>query len=179
MIAPPTIIAEQAGDDPVLAEVLSAQSAHKVAVIAQQIYSRFKQGLTTDERFAGMFFAVQMLSSTAVRATETICFAALKPGLLFEPGRASAGRVTVVDLGIPVEGDLAVYGVTDLVLPTRVADAHKWSAGCLVVGGSSGMVGAPLFAARAAFRTGAGMVVCGLPGAETAAAASGAGLDVD
>jgi len=43
---------------------------HKVAVIAQQIYSRYKQGLTQDERFAGLFFAVQMLSQTAVRATE-------------------------------------------------------------------------------------------------------------
>jgi aminoglycoside phosphotransferase (APT) family kinase protein len=43
---------------------------YKVAVIAQQIYFRFKQGLTQDERFAGMLFAVQMLSQTAMRATE-------------------------------------------------------------------------------------------------------------
>ena len=43
---------------------------HKVAVIAQQIYFRFKQGLTTDERFAGLLFAVQLLSRTGVRAIE-------------------------------------------------------------------------------------------------------------
>ncbi|MBS2031842.1 MAG: phosphotransferase family protein [Deltaproteobacteria bacterium] len=43
---------------------------HKVAVIAQQIYFRYKQGLTQDERFAGMLFAVQMLSQAGVRATE-------------------------------------------------------------------------------------------------------------
>ena len=39
---------------------------------------------------------------SAVRANETICFAAFKPGLLFEPGAAHAGRVHVVDIGIAV-----------------------------------------------------------------------------
>jgi aminoglycoside phosphotransferase (APT) family kinase protein len=43
---------------------------HKVAVIAQQIYARYQAGLTTDERFAGLLFAVQMLASTAVKATQ-------------------------------------------------------------------------------------------------------------
>jgi NAD(P)H-hydrate epimerase len=44
----------------------------------------------------------------------------------------------------------------------------------LVIGGSTGMIGAPLMAARAAARCGAGMVVCGLPGADAAARASDA-----
>lgn len=43
---------------------------YKVAVIAQQIYSRFKQGLTTDERFGAMIFAVHLLSSAGVKAAE-------------------------------------------------------------------------------------------------------------
>src|SRR5262245_33681070 len=34
----------------------------------------------------------------AMRAHETVCFAALKPGLLFEPGRSHAGRVSVADI---------------------------------------------------------------------------------
>src|SRR5439155_3195722 len=38
----------------------------------------------------------------AVRAHETVCFAALKPGLLFEPGRARAGLIHVADIGIDV-----------------------------------------------------------------------------
>jgi aminoglycoside phosphotransferase (APT) family kinase protein len=42
----------------------------KVAVIAQQIYFRYKQGLTTDERFAMMLFGVQLLSQQASRAIE-------------------------------------------------------------------------------------------------------------
>jgi aminoglycoside phosphotransferase (APT) family kinase protein len=42
----------------------------KVAVIAQQIYARFRQGLTQDERFAGLGFAVQFLAQVAARAAE-------------------------------------------------------------------------------------------------------------
>jgi aminoglycoside phosphotransferase (APT) family kinase protein len=46
-------------------------SLFKVAVIAQQIYARYKQGLTQDERFAMMIFGVQMLSRAAARALDT------------------------------------------------------------------------------------------------------------
>ena len=42
----------------------------KVAVIAQQIYYRYKQGLTHDERFAAMISGVQILASQAARAAE-------------------------------------------------------------------------------------------------------------
>jgi hypothetical protein len=41
----------------------------KIAVIAQQIYFRFRKGLTTDERFARLGEAVQLLGVTAERAT--------------------------------------------------------------------------------------------------------------
>ncbi|MBI3951845.1 MAG: hypothetical protein HY314_15460 [Acidobacteria bacterium] len=40
----------------------------KIAVIAQQIYARYKRGYTKDERFAGLIFAVQALGRTTVRA---------------------------------------------------------------------------------------------------------------
>jgi ADP-dependent NAD(P)H-hydrate dehydratase / NAD(P)H-hydrate epimerase len=116
------------------------------------------------------------VAGAAVTARETICFAAYKPGLLFEPGRAHAGEVSVADIGIPVDGvgaNLAVFGVTDLELPAPGVDSHKWSSGCLVVGGSNGMVGAPVLAASAALRCGAGMVVCAVPGAAAAAQVSG------
>ncbi len=111
----------------------------------------------------------------AVHADETVCFAAYKPGLLFEPGRSYAGRVRVVDIGIDVadRSTLGVLDLDDLTLPERAPDDHKWSAGCLVVGGSNGMVGAPILAGTAALRTGAGMVVCAVPGSTAAANVSG------
>jgi len=42
----------------------------KIAVIAQQIYYRYKQGLTHDERFASMIGAVRVLGRTAAKALE-------------------------------------------------------------------------------------------------------------
>jgi ADP-dependent NAD(P)H-hydrate dehydratase / NAD(P)H-hydrate epimerase len=117
----------------------------------------------------------------AVRALETVTFAALKPGLLFQPGREQAGRVHVADIGIePVragtEPALAVLEGHDLLLPRRAPDGHKWSAAVFVIGGSAGMTGAPLMTARAAARSGSGMVVCGVPGRDAAARASGTEL---
>ena len=101
-----------------------------------------------------------------VHALVTVTFTALKPGLLFEPGRSAAGAVRLVDIGIePVSGGptLVVLDATDVVLPVRVRDAHKWSAGLMVVAGSPGMLGAALLVSHAAARCGAGMVVSGLP----------------
>jgi hydroxyethylthiazole kinase-like uncharacterized protein yjeF len=110
----------------------------------------------------------------SVRADETVCFVAPKPGLLFEPGRSRAGRVTVVDIGIAVdEPRLHVTDVRDLDLPDREPTAHKWDSALMVIGGSMGMIGAPMMVANAAARSGAGMVVVGLPGQSAAAAASG------
>jgi aminoglycoside phosphotransferase (APT) family kinase protein len=42
----------------------------KVGAIAQQIYYRYKQGLTKDERFAAMISGVQILAWQAARAVE-------------------------------------------------------------------------------------------------------------
>lgn len=120
----------------------------------------------------------------AVRADVTVCFAALKPGLLLEPGRTHAGAVHVVDIGIDAgepatgasdAGDARAVMARSARLDPR---ANKWSSGVLVVGGSRGMTGAPLLAGRAAARTGAGMVVVAVPGDDAAATASGSELVV-
>ena len=42
----------------------------KIAVIVQQIYARYKAGLTSDERFAPLIYIVRMLGQTAVLAIE-------------------------------------------------------------------------------------------------------------
>lgn len=43
----------------------------KTAVVAQQIYARYKQGLTRDERFASFIVGVQLLAQQAVRAADS------------------------------------------------------------------------------------------------------------
>jgi NAD(P)H-hydrate epimerase len=110
----------------------------------------------------------------AVQADATVCFAALKPGLLFAPGRELAGTVVVADIGINVGAPNAhVLDEADLWVPRRAQDTNKWRSGLLVIGGSTGMIGAPMMASHAAARSGAGMVVCALPEEASAQRASG------
>jgi hydroxyethylthiazole kinase-like uncharacterized protein yjeF len=104
-----------------------------------------------------------------VRASRTVTFAALKPGLLFHPGRALAGEVTVADIGLDVSGArVGVVEAADVAgwVPPRALDAHKWRAALIVAAGSPGMTGAAHLAARAAYRADAGMVRVATPGIE-------------
>lgn len=113
---------------------------------------------------AGLTGAV---SGRALEAVRTVTFAALKPGLLLEPGRTLAGDVVVADIGLDVSAATAwVIERTDVRawLRRRPADAHKWQAAVLVVAGSPGMTGAARLAASAAQRAGAGMVRVATPG---------------
>ena len=47
-----------------------AYGLFKIAVIVQQIYARYRQGLTKDERFAGLIEVVRAASRMAGRAIE-------------------------------------------------------------------------------------------------------------
>ncbi len=109
----------------------------------------------------------------AVRARLTVTMAARKAGLLLGEGPQRAGRVEVAEIGIPrmalrrviEEHDGCARRLTnDAVrawLPRRAPDAHKYSVGlALVVAGTPGMTGAPIMAASAAARAGAGYVAC-------------------
>ena len=103
----------------------------------------------------------------AVRADRTVTFAALKPGLLFPPGRERAGRVDVVDIGLDVSNaTVHVVELDDVErwVPRRPPHAHKWNTAVWVVAGSPGMTGAAALCARAAMRAGAGTVRLGIPG---------------
>jgi len=101
-----------------------------------------------------------------VRATLTPTFAGLKRGLVAGPGVTLAGRVVVVDIGVPraaIERGVATFVLEgpDIArhFPPRPRDNHKGSYGhLLVVAGSVGKTGAAALAARAAMRAGAGLV---------------------
>jgi NAD(P)H-hydrate epimerase len=101
----------------------------------------------------------------AVRADVTVSFGAPKLGALLHPGRAHAGRLVAVEIGFPPaeESDAGAWVVTPAWaqehLPRRALDTHKNAVGRLViVAGKSGMAGAAVLAAQAAFRAGAGLV---------------------
>ncbi len=106
--------------------------------------------------------------SGAVRATSTVTFAALKPGLVLGLGPERTGPVELVDIGLDVSR-ARIHLVQDedagASLPRRSRESHKWRSAVLVVAGSPGMMGAPVLVSRAALRAGAGYVNLGVPGA--------------
>ncbi|HEU5056874.1 MAG TPA: NAD(P)H-hydrate dehydratase [Kofleriaceae bacterium] len=114
----------------------------------------------------------------AVRAHRTVTMAFLKLGLAVAPGLARAGRVSVAEIGIPVELAhahgirVAVLEASDLAGSLRRPQAldHKNRRGhVLVVAGSPGKRGAARLPSWAALRAGAGLVTLASDGAELAA----------
>ncbi|HUO69545.1 MAG TPA: NAD(P)H-hydrate dehydratase [Solirubrobacteraceae bacterium] len=109
------------------------------------------------------------VDAVAVHARATATFHAAKPGLWIAPGKAHAGIVRVIDIGIPPGGptDPEIGLISDRVtdgIPRRGAESTKFAAGSvLVCGGSLGLTGAPCMASEAAMRAGAGYVTACVP----------------
>ncbi len=106
------------------------------------------------------------IMGTAVRATRTATFIALKPGLLTLDGPDHCGIVGIHDLGLTFEEQDGVRNGPELFgayLKPRLRNSHKGSYGSVaVVGGAPGMAGAALLAGRAALRLGSGRVYVGM-----------------
>lgn len=110
------------------------------------------------------------LDPLAITADLTVTFAGPKRGHFAFPGAKACGELVVADIGIPeqvtqkltTEVTTAVSART--LLPKRPLDGHKGTFGrVLIAGGSARYWGAPLLSARAAFRTGAGLVALAVP----------------
>ncbi|HEX2087672.1 MAG TPA: NAD(P)H-hydrate epimerase, partial [Solirubrobacteraceae bacterium] len=135
---------------------IEALNAHRAPVVACDVPS-------------GVDGSTGAVEDIAVEAVSTATFHRAKPGLWISPGKQHAGDVHVVDIGIPdgapVEADGGLIGDRAFdAIPRREAGSTKFSSGqVLVVGGSTGLTGAPCMAAEAAMRAGAGYVTCGVP----------------
>ena len=106
----------------------------------------------------------------AVGADLTVALGEAKVGLYVGQGSARAGRVQVVDIGIPATVERR--GGIDMLdrswakkhLPARPADANKGTFGrVMVFAGSHLYVGAAALAAAGAYRVGAGLVTLAVP----------------
>lgn len=105
--------------------------------------------------------------SKAVQADVTTTYSFRKRGHVLYPGREYCGETVCKNIGITkaaLEDRLPdCYTLTDAdvkaLLPKRKKNSHKGTYGrVLVAAGSPGMAGACLFAAKAAFLSGAGLV---------------------
>ncbi|HEU4976019.1 MAG TPA: NAD(P)H-hydrate dehydratase [Baekduia sp.] len=120
---------------------------------------------------SGVDASTGMVAGEAVRAVATATFAGPKAGLWIHPGKAHAGDVVVVDIGIPdgapVTPAMGLIGPGAMAAyPSRGAASTKFESGhVLVAGGSRGLTGAVCLASMAAMRAGAGYVTACVPGA--------------
>jgi hydroxyethylthiazole kinase-like uncharacterized protein yjeF len=141
-----------------VAEAIVAINAAALPVVAADVPS-------------GVDAASGVVEGDAVYAAATATFAAAKPGLWIAPGKAHAGAVRVIDIGIPEgapvdEPDVGLIEDAALLdtLPSRAPGWTKFTSGhVLVAGGSRGLTGAPSMASEAAQRAGAGYVTVCVP----------------
>ncbi len=109
------------------------------------------------------------VEADAVRADVTATFHGPKVGLYVDPGKGHAGRVELVEIGIPRDAPRPERAglISEAVLaqvPPRPRAGTKFKSGVVVVaGGARGLTGAPTMAALAAMRTGAGYVQVAVP----------------
>lgn len=104
--------------------------------------------------------------NAAVHADHTVTFGYMKTGLVLYPGAEMAGQLTVADCGFAPKAIENVgrkkfyYEHCDIKkLPRRKQDSNKGTYGkILVIAGSENMCGAAYFSAKAAYRSGAGLV---------------------
>lgn len=112
------------------------------------------------------------LDTLAAPADLTVTFAGPKRGHFIFPGAAACGELVVADIGIssdlpPVE-EVKVEVITAVhaqsLLPPRPKDGHKGTFGkVLIAAGCDQYRGAPVLAAKGAFRAGAGLVALATP----------------
>ncbi len=142
----------------VVAEAIDAVNAAGAPVVSVDVPS-------------GVDASTGVVCTRAVRAATTVTFHAAKPGLWIHPGKAHAGEVRTLDIGIPrgapdvARAAVGLTGPSVLAgLPRRGASSTKFSSGhVLVAGGSRGLIGAPRMTAHAAMRAGAGYVTACVP----------------
>jgi ADP-dependent NAD(P)H-hydrate dehydratase / NAD(P)H-hydrate epimerase len=139
-----------------VAGAISAINAQHAAVVACDVPS-------------GVDGSTGEVEGEAVRAVATATFHGSKVGLHIAPGAFHAGRVEVVEIGIPRGAPTPqraglISGRVLGLFPRRAREGTKFSSGVVVVvGGSRGLTGAPTMAALSAQRTGAGYVQVAVP----------------
>lgn len=137
------------------ANYINSKSAYKVAVDIP----------------SGLNATTGIVMSAAIRADLTVTFGNYKTGMFFGAGREYCGEIKLVDIGLMESGykdipnkllvcDRDYYEAgREKALRERSESGHKGTFGTVGIAVSSnGMLGASMLAARAAYRSGCGLV---------------------
>ncbi len=141
------------------AEIVAAMNRHGAPILAVDVPS-------------GLDGATGRAEGAVVRAQATVTFFRKKPGHLLHPGRGLCGTIRLAQIGIPDEVLPAIGTRVFENAPALWSDAlrehsqlqHKYTRGhSVVVSGGSTRTGAARLAARAALRSGSGLVTLASP----------------
>ncbi|MBD5087521.1 MAG: NAD(P)H-hydrate dehydratase [Clostridiales bacterium] len=137
------------------------------------IYEEYVERINREKHFvcavdipSGICSNTGKIRHTAIKADITVTFGYWKLGLLLYPGAEYAGRVVVADIGFDgfaanTEFEKFLYEAEDItrLLPKRKTYSNKGTYGkVLIIAGSKNMSGACFLSAKAAYRSGAGLV---------------------
>ncbi len=144
---------------------LSREVTGKYAEILQKMTEQDGYKVAVDIA-SGISADTGAVMGTAFVADLTVTFGFIKAGQLLYPGAEYTGELKVADIGIDeqslyeIKPELKVLETSDLKrLPRRVNRSNKGSYGkLLILAGSKQMAGAAVFAAKAAYRMGCGLV---------------------
>lgn len=122
-----------------------------------------------------------LIRGSAISATRTITFVALKAGLFLGDAWDCVGELAFAGLGIPEPAREAhapvirrmEWRLVEAALPQRRRSAHKGDHGRLLIVGGLAMPGAARLAGEAALRAGAGLVAVATDAASTASVVAG------
>ena len=144
---------------------LSREVTGKYAEILQKMTEQDGYKVAVDIA-SGISADTGAVMGTAFAADLTVTFGFIKAGQLLYPGAEYTGELKVADIGIDeqslyeIKPELNMLETLDLNrLPRRVNRSNKGSYGkLLILAGSKQMAGAAVFAAKAAYRMGCGLV---------------------
>lgn len=151
--------------DGVFADVINGMNASGCRVVAVDMPS----GLSGENNYS--------LAGTVVHATDTLTLQFPKLSLLMPENARFVGEMSVLDIGLSqewIEREPSSLYFTDekeinALLRPRGKHAHKGNFGrALLVAGSKGMAGASVLAARAALRSGVGLLTVHVPACNNA-----------
>lgn len=119
---------------------------------------------------SGMNADTGAVDASCLDADYTVTLALPKVGLYAMPGAEKAGKISVVDIGIPphlsaaITTELIDAEMVRAILPARPMGANKGTFGkVLVAAGSINYIGAAYLACSGALRAGAGLVTLATP----------------
>ena len=157
--------------DAILGTGLKSKVKEQIKKVIEYINSLKKPVFAIDIP-SGLNSDTGIANGTSITADYTVTFGLAKIGQKHYPGAQYTGKLKVADIGIPphiikkasIKTKLITADYIKSKFLQKKLDAHKGDCGhLLIIAGSTGKTGAAILTAKAAVRSGAGLVTIAVP----------------